>query len=59
MRNDIWRDLEEKRDALYNSLQAAYASPQRDFTEGDRKEWQEIDAALDYCPQRWADQQIK
>lgn len=57
MRSDIWRDLNEKRDALISSLEAAYASPKRDFTEGDRIEWQEIEAALDYSPQIWPDQQ--
>lgn len=57
MREDIWRDLYEKRDALIASLEAANASPPRDFTEGDRREWQEIEHALDYIHQKWADQQ--
>lgn len=57
IRNDIWRDLMEKRDALINSLEAAHLSPPRDFTAGDRREWQEIEHALDYSPQIWPDQQ--
>ncbi|GHB47774.1 hypothetical protein GCM10007094_41340 [Pseudovibrio japonicus] len=57
MRNDIWRDLMEKREELIKSIEAAHASPLRDFTEGDRREWQDIEHALDYSPQRWADQQ--
>ncbi|SDF92217.1 hypothetical protein [Alloyangia pacifica] len=57
MREDIWRDLYEKRDDLIRAIEAAHASPPRDFTEGDRREWQEIEHALDYTPQKWADQQ--
>lgn len=57
MRNDIWNDLLERRDDLIKAIEAARASPLRDFTEGDRREWQEIEHALDYTPQRWRDQQ--
>lgn len=57
MRNDIWRDLMEKREDLLSAIEAAHASPPADFTEGDRREWQEIEHALDYTPQIWRDQQ--
>lgn len=50
MREDIWRDLYEKRDALIAALDAAHVSPLRDFTDGDRQEWQDIAHALDYTP---------
>ncbi|MGH0003516.1 hypothetical protein ACQU0X_25860 [Pseudovibrio ascidiaceicola] len=56
-REDIWRELKEARDALFDLLEAAHAAPKCDFTDGDRREWQGIHQALDYSPQKSADMQ--
>jgi hypothetical protein len=49
-RNATWRDLMEKREALVHAIEAAFALPPEHFTEGDRREWQEIEHALEYSP---------
>lgn len=52
VRDDIWRDLREKRADLKRSLDAAQLASKSQFTEEDWNEWAEIDAALDYEPEK-------